>query len=110
MKTTTTSANYVSKFVKNFCVTVGIYDAKTQIHIGSTKTWHSCRAAFTAEHLALCEAEHFVLHEIAMPRWCEKYLLTEFQFLELNSDEAIRPLESFTFKVESVEVTECQTR
>lgn len=104
MTTTTASANVVSKFSKCFRVKVGIYDAKTQVRIGSVECPFVCRGALTAEHLALCEAESYALWEIAMPSWCKKYLLTEFQFLELNTDGKIRPLESYTFKVEKTEI------
>ena len=110
MKATTASANAVSKFSKQFTIVVGIYDAKTQIYRTSVTTEVVCRTSWSAENLALTRAKQFATREFSMPYFCKKYGLDEWQFRALHADGEIRTLESFTFKVESVEVTECQTR
>ena len=100
MKATTNRANEVSKFSREHYVMVGIYDAKTQIRIGSIATIQRCRSSEGAEMLAKSEAYDYVVNELAKPRMCKRYGITASQFDAMEADGVIDPIESFTLKVE----------
>lgn len=109
MTTTIASACKASKFSKHFTIVVGIYDANTQIHIDRSVCMVETRSSFRAECIAIENAKHEMLRR-SCKQWVSRYGITATQFKAMLDDHVIAPLESYTFKVERVEVSECQTR
>lgn len=99
-KSSTANANEVSKFSREHYVMVGIYDAKTQIRIGSIASIQKTRSSERAEKLAESEAYDYVVDELAKPWMCKRYGITASQFDAMVADGVIDPIESFTLKTE----------
>jgi hypothetical protein len=96
----TTTATSACKASKAFYTVVGIYDAKTQIRVGSIADKCVTRSSAYAESKAKGRAFIFAEDELYKPWMCKKYGITASQFEAMLQDGVIDPLESFTFKVE----------
>ena len=105
--TTTTSACKASKV---FYTVVGIYDAKTQIRVGSIANKCTTRSASYARGIAKSKALIFEEDELYKPWMCKRYGITASQFDAMLADGVIDPLDSFTIKVEEQRILDCQNR
>lgn len=107
MAATTASACKASKV---YYTVVGIYDAKTQIRVGSIADKCTTRSASYAKGIAKGKAFIFAEDELYKPWICKRYGITASQFDAMLEDGVIDALDSFTIKVEEQRILDCQTR
>lgn len=106
MTTTTASACKASKV---YYTVVGIYDAKTQIRVGSIADKCKTRSSAYAEGRAKTKAFIFAEDELAKPWICNRYGITATQF-DAMLEDGFLDVDCFTIKVEEHRVLDCQTR
>ena len=106
MTATTASACKASKV---YYTVVGIYDAKTQIRVGSIADKCKTRSSAYAEGKAKAKAFIFAEDELFKPWVCNRYGITASQFDAMLEDGVI-DFDCFTIKVEEQRILDCQTR
>lgn len=91
--------------LRQFSTRIEVLDATTGIELGKFYEVNKCRVKHRAQHNAIASVQHRIIEDYAKPIWTAKYGITAKQFDALLRDERIKPLESYTFKATTEELT-----